>query len=841
MKRLLGSRFAISFGLLLLYIASGRLGLAINPFGGFATLIWPPTGLALAGVILLGAKLWPVIFLGAFLVNFSIGAPASAALGMACGNTLEALVAQSLLARFDFKISLQQIRDVVLLTLCAALFSSLFSASIGTACLYFANVIGLEQIESNFAVWWVGDCTSDLVFAPLILVWVDLIRRNGLTKVDSSLVLSRLLLAALLGGASILILSGHVIGTAPHESHPKVYLLFPLLVFGVMKFGPAGAVTSTFITASVAIMGVLLGLSPFVTENLLDSFISIELFLGVSAVSMLLLAAALAERQKLQDQALQRTLQLEAILEHSAAAIFIKDRTGRYQFINRHFEFITNTSRSQIIGHTDFEIFPKDAATIFQESDKDVLRTGKPMQFEQSVPTSRHQTFLTVKFPYPGAGGLHEGVGGISTDITERKQREQFTRYLADAGRILVSTFDINVALKQLAKLSVPTLADCCLIEFSKDRKLEIAVAHLDPSREQVIGENIQRIMDVAIRLTFNRIEFCSEIKDRPTQFGLHQSKSDEFFKFLKTLGAHSYLRAPLIARDQIYGTIILIFSDSDRSYDTKYSAVTEEIALRIGLAIDNAILFEKAQEAVKIRDEFVGIVSHDLKNPLATIALNARIIERHLPESLSRSGAMQAVTRIKSMIDKMNRLISELLDIAKIRSGKLVLECKPCSPTSFTQEIDERFQALAREKSIELTTKVEPNAPIVSCEFDRVMQVLSNLIGNAVKFTPVGGQITVQLQKQNGDLLFSVLDSGRGVPPSESAHLFEPFWQSRDARKLGTGLGLSIAKAIVDAHGGKIWLAPRQGAGAHFCFTLPVSGIVTSSTQEVRSIHGDT
>jgi signal transduction histidine kinase len=171
-----------------------------------------------------------------------------------------------------------------------------------------------------------------------------------------------------------------------------------------------------------------------------------------------------------------------------------------------------------------------------------------------------------------------------------------------------------------------------------------------------------------------------------------------------------------------------------------------------------------------------------------------------------------------------MDRLISDLLDIASIDAGRLAVEPQPQSAASLLQEASELFQLLAAERSIRMSLDVPSDPLQVSADRERVLQVLSNLIGNALKFTPAGGSIQLRAQLEPAWVRLSVVDTGPGVPPEQLPHVFDRYWQAKRSGRLGIGLGLSIAKGIVEAHGGRIWAESVAGSGSSFHFTLAVA-----------------
>ena len=257
-------------------------------------------------------------------------------------------------------------------------------------------------------------------------------------------------------------------------------------------------------------------------------------------------------------------------------------------------------------------------------------------------------------------------------------------------------------------------------------------------------------------------------------------------------------------------------------SWSASDLAAVEELR-RSALEIDlnRQVLLE--QKAVQVRDDLVAVVSHDLRNPLGVIQMQASWLLRAATgaDGGEPSGLMrESAERIQRAVDRMNGLIFNLLDLAKIEAGRFELRRKEERTQGVVGDTLIIVGSLADAKRIRITEQVQ-DVPILA-DRERLFQVLSNLLGNAIKFTPEEGEILVRAQRQGDDVVFSVVDSGRGIPPDQLAHVFERYWQARRTSHEGTGLGLYIAKGIVEAHGGRIWAESVPGSGAAFHFTLP-------------------
>lgn len=238
----------------------------------------------------------------------------------------------------------------------------------------------------------------------------------------------------------------------------------------------------------------------------------------------------------------------------------------------------------------------------------------------------------------------------------------------------------------------------------------------------------------------------------------------------------------------------------------------------------DRRLLTERAASdaALGYRDDFLAMVSHDLNNLLGGISLSASMLAKLGSATPEGRKIATGTTRIQLYAARMRRLIGDLTDVTSLAAGKLAITNAPNDQAALVTEAMDTFQVLATEKQIQLDCEV-PDAPLpLLCDRGRIVQVLVNLVGNAVKFTPEGGRVSVSAARVGDEALFSVTDNGPGIPESLLEAIFQRFWQAGENDQRGLGLGLYIAKGIVESHGGRIWAESRVGEGSSFHFTLP-------------------
>jgi signal transduction histidine kinase len=271
----------------------------------------------------------------------------------------------------------------------------------------------------------------------------------------------------------------------------------------------------------------------------------------------------------------------------------------------------------------------------------------------------------------------------------------------------------------------------------------------------------------------------------------------------------------PLLAHGKLLGAIALV--SSDRAYGSRDVRLAEELSHRAALSMENARLYESARRATRARDEVLGVVAHDLRNPLNAIALSAKALARETAGTVR-----DELLGIERPVRRMNRLIRDLLDVTRIEAGRLPLHFDTFSVGPLVADAVAAQTALAASASVTLRVELPATLRDLRGDRDRLLQVFENLLGNAMAYTPPGGRITVGAAENEKEIVFCVADTGKGIATKDIPHLFDRFWQVRAGEGHGAGLGLSIAKGITEAHGGRIWVESVPGNGSRFFFSIP-------------------
>ena len=416
----------------------------------------------------------------------------------------------------------------------------------------------------------------------------------------------------------------------------------------------------------------------------------------------------------------------------------------------------------------------------------------------------------------------------VLRDATDRRRIERAERFLALAGQRLAASLDLETTLRIVVELGLELPADCCVIfdsgERGSIRRLEIR--HADPQHAALMDELRYAPLDLREphpAMAVLETGVSELIPDVTAAYLSRQGSSSSAARLFRAIGVRSAMLMPLVARDRTIGVIAFYSSRPERPYGTNDMTLGQELASRAALAIDNAFLYREARDAVQARDDVLAVVSHDLGNPLSAIRIGTSLLLRAVPAEERGKGGWAHLEGIRQSTEQMERLVNDLLEIKRIEAGHLALRSGRHHPELLVRETVDLFQPLAENRGIRLECAVDASGTVVRCDRERLLQVFSNLIGNALKFTPEGGRVEVRAAATTGEVVFSVSDTGSGIEPQHLPHVFDRFWRAQRNKREGIGLGLAIAHGIVQAHGGRIWVESTIGVGSTFRFALPV------------------
>ncbi|HOG45967.1 MAG TPA: MEDS domain-containing protein [Anaerolineae bacterium] len=410
----------------------------------------------------------------------------------------------------------------------------------------------------------------------------------------------------------------------------------------------------------------------------------------------------------------------------------------------------------------------------------------------------------------------------------ERQRATESLSFLAEASRVLATSLDYEATLQSVAQLCVPILGDWCIVEVAGDGGVlcQVAAAHADPAKQPLLDELTRAYppsphgLHPASRvLRTGQWEIIPELHDETWATPV----AERHRALVRTLGLRSGMVVPLIARGRSLGTISFA-SGRTRCYGAAELALAEELARRCALAVDNARLYREAQQAIRSRDEFLSVAAHELKTPLTGLRGFAQLSLRRLHTNgvLPPQDLQRALQVIDEQSAKLSQLIGQLLDVSRIEAGQLRLERRPVDLVPLVAGVVDL--ARAESNAHPLVVRAPSSLPAVVDPL-RLEQVLANLIDNAIKFSPDGRPIDVDLWEAGGTISLAVRDYGPGIAPEHRRRIFERFYQVQAASPgQGLGLGLYVSQRIVALHEGHCEVESPAGGGTRFVVVLPAS-----------------
>jgi PAS domain S-box-containing protein len=432
------------------------------------------------------------------------------------------------------------------------------------------------------------------------------------------------------------------------------------------------------------------------------------------------------------------------------------------------------------------------------------------------------------------------GVGGellaisLFHDVTDEVRSRERLRFLAEAGSRLASTLEVDETLTAIVQVASTTLADWAVVLLVDEdgRVQHLASAHRDPSKDPLIGELHERHLQHAsqARLLWRAIQTGEAILVPEVSLDMMaQTELDpERLALLQALGISSLLYAPLVGPEGVQGAIALFMAESRRRFGEEDRAIAIEIARRASLALDNARLYRQTRDAVHARDEFLSIASHELRTPVTAISGVAQLALRSYRRgTLDDARLARVLEQLVRGSQRLATLTEDLLDVSRLQSGRFELRLELLDVPSFVIDLVERYRANLGERHT-LVLKPDNESLVVRADSARLEQVLANLLGNAIKYSPEGGSIVVAVSRDGAGVRVGVRDAGIGLPPGTEETIFQAFGRAPNAahRQIqGLGLGLFICRQIMDRHGGRIWAeSPGEDQGTTLQIWLPLA-----------------
>jgi PAS domain S-box-containing protein len=508
------------------------------------------------------------------------------------------------------------------------------------------------------------------------------------------------------------------------------------------------------------------------------------------------------------------------------------DRRGCVLEINITGAALFGVDRAKIAGRPLTAIARMGNTRRFHEHIRAIVQDGGRVATEMTIdrPGRAPIEVQMVSTPSRGRDGKVEAVRTAVVDISIRKELEGRMRYLAEAGEALSSSLDIDTTLATVVRLAVPLLGDLCFVDLveREGRTRRVHTVFADPAMEAELGAKVAASSSVPGTTTPQQqvIEAGQPVlvEELPARNQDATAPDQGSSQLMRILGGRSMMIVPLSARGRTFGALTLVSAESNRSYTPTDLLLAEEIARRSAMAVDNAQLYDVANRAIRAREDILAMVSHELRNPLSVVVGRAEQILGSQPEPDRRERTRPAMEAILRAADQMNRLVGDLLDAANLEAGHFQIHRSREDIATFLADVVESHAAAAGRRSIRIEAEIPEELPPVLCDRERIVQVLSNLLGNAIKYTPGGGSVRLRAGWRPDRVFFAVDDTGPGIDPANAMRIFNRYWQGANPEQASVGLGLAIARGIVEAHGGDIWVERAPGGGSSFRFTLPLA-----------------
>jgi PAS domain S-box-containing protein len=776
-------------GLTLLYLLAAKLGLSFAAISPSATAVWPPSGIAFAACLLLGQRVWPAIFVGAFLTNVTTAGSVATSLGIAAGNTLEAVLGAYLVQRWaNGPKVFDRARDLFRFVGLAALASTAVSATIGVTTLALAGFAPWAAYGSIWLTWWLGDAAGDLIFAPLLVLWVRN-RSVGWRR-------RRVFEAAVLLGSMTIVGVGIFARPWPLGHFSLAFLCLPPLLWAAFRFGPRGAAAVTVLMSAIAVWGTRQVFDTVPIELRNDALIMLQVLMATISVTALSVAALVWERRRA-DQARGR---LAAIVESSDDAIASKTLDGAITSWNPAAERMFGWTAAEAVGRPIILIIPEDR----RDEENEVLariRRGDAVDHFETVRVARDGRRLDVSVtvsPVKDAAGRIIGASSMVRDITAYK------RGVAERAALLAAERQAQEHLRTVVESMAAPVTRC-----SRDlRYLWVSRAYaewLGRRAEDIVGCPIVDVIGqgafTAIRPHIERVLRGERVEyEEPISF------NGPGLRWI-----HAVYTPTLDPAGRPDGWVAVVV-------DVDPQRRAEEALARL-LAEAQAARHE-AEAATRARDEFLAMLGHELRNPLGAIASALSLIR--LVGRNDSPPATRALDVMSRQVSHLSRYMDDLLDAARVMGGKVSLVRGPLDLGAEAERAAATIEATVPGRKVVRTCE----SVWVDADVTRIEQIVVNLLSNALKFTTADDTVELRVTTEQDTAVLTVTDTGAGIAPELLPRVFDLFVQagtSPHRSQGGLGIGLTLVRKLVELHGGSVEAGSAgSGQGSTFIVRLP-------------------
>jgi PAS domain S-box-containing protein len=522
----------------------------------------------------------------------------------------------------------------------------------------------------------------------------------------------------------------------------------------------------------------------------------------------------ITEHRRALDALRESEARLRAIFDHTLDGIMLTAPSGEI--------LAANPAACRMLGRTEDELRAVGRAGVVDQADPRV-----PPFLEERRRTGKARGEMTMVrkdgsvFPAGVTSSVFSDRDGrertslVVRDLTERKRAEAALRLLTDAGQALPASLEPEATLRAIALLALSEFADVVVVDLLDEAGIQRFVDVRDPAAHRVMRVprlGAPRSHGVTRVLVTGVAELVPELDDAWLRAA---AEDEDQLAGARALAVDSAIIVPMVARGARLGALSLLRRPPRAHYDDADRKVALALADRAALALDNARLYAESVDARRRRDEMLGIVSHDVRNPLNVIRLSAELLGRRSPS--------REVEAIRTAVARADRLVQDLLAITAIESGRLPLERQPVAVRDVLAEVVELHRSLADTAEVALEIEVAADLPPIWGERHRILQALGNLVGNALRYAPPQSAVLLRGRAVDGAVALDVIDHGPGIDAADLPRLFDRLQRRRASTHGGLGLGLAIVKGIAEAHGGSVRVASERGGGAVFTIILPV------------------
>jgi PAS domain S-box-containing protein len=827
-----------SFVLAAIYFGCGAFGLSMALVNKSASAVWPPSGLALAALLLGGSRLWPGVFGGAFLVNILTQGSVVTSLAIATGNTLEAVVGARLVIRFaNGALAFDRTKNIFKFVLFGAMLSTLISPTIGVVTLCFGQLAFWREFWTIWLTWWLGDMVSNVMIAPLIILWAT----KPFPRFNSRSAFQAAILFIVLVWVGRLVF----LGKAPRsgDSYPLEYLTIPPLLWAAFRFQERGAVTASVLLSGIAIWGTRHQLGPFVRTDANESMLLLQTFTGTITMTGLVIASIVSERVRGE----QRLVVQDAISRVLAEAGSLKEATPKiFQALCEKAQWDVgsiwdvNHAANELtcveFWHVSTQSFPQFEALTREIKFKPgiglpgrVWSTRKPLWIRDVVEDNNFPRATVA-----AADNLHGALcfplklGDEVVSIIEcfsrefREPDEDFLQMLDAIGSQIGQFIERKRAEEAQAKLAA-------IVESSGDAIISQAltgvISSWNKGAERIFGYTAAEAIGQPIWLLV------------PSD---HQKMERELLERVRT-GEHiDHYHTQRVRKDASILDVSLSISPIRDGSGQVIGAskiardISEQKKIERALAQAEASLRQhaedlerrvqertaKLQETIQSLDGFCYSIAHDLRAPLRAVGGFSNELFKDYDHLLDEPGK-DYLRRIRSAAARMDQLILDLLRFGRLNTAELpaqIVKLEDVVHTALTPLEEE-----IKSKHAQINVK----APLLAVRANSVMveQAVGNLIANALKFVPrnIEPRVDIWTERRDGMVRLSIQDNGIGIKPDHVKKLFQPFVRLvNGADYPGTGIGLAIVRKGVERMGGQVGLTSKLKEGSCFWIELP-------------------